>query len=241
MYNYEVASDDVTKMGLTEFIMSKLKFTFRRGVKRRKPFLWLTYFLAWGDFHARSRFAGSTIPEGKWGTTRSLQSGQHILKISKFPFCKEDKELKKLITIERRPIWMVTPYNFVHRHKIYSTIRFFPAASRGHFSACSEGSGTLLAGNSILYCCVSCKKWRIQGRRPGAPPPLPHPPLFLDRTEAQRAERNFFLHQPLLSQGLDDRPSPPALSEGLDPPRHSAPGHENIQLFINIIYLFIFP
>ena len=29
-------------------------------------------FLAWGDFHARSRFAGSTFPEEKWGTTRSL-------------------------------------------------------------------------------------------------------------------------------------------------------------------------
>ena len=24
-------------------------------------------FLAWGDFHARSRFACSTIPEEKWG------------------------------------------------------------------------------------------------------------------------------------------------------------------------------
>ena len=30
-------------------------------------------FLEWGDFHARSRFARSTIPEGKWGTTRSLE------------------------------------------------------------------------------------------------------------------------------------------------------------------------
>ena len=29
-------------------------------------------FLAWGDFHARSRFARSTIPEEKWRTTRSL-------------------------------------------------------------------------------------------------------------------------------------------------------------------------
>ena len=29
-------------------------------------------FLAWGDFHARSRFARSTIPEGKRWTTRSL-------------------------------------------------------------------------------------------------------------------------------------------------------------------------
>ena len=29
-------------------------------------------FLAWGDFHACSSFARSTIPEEKWGTTRSL-------------------------------------------------------------------------------------------------------------------------------------------------------------------------
>ena len=29
-------------------------------------------FLAWGDFHVRSRFARSTIPEEKWGTTSSL-------------------------------------------------------------------------------------------------------------------------------------------------------------------------
>ena len=28
--------------------------------------------LAWGDFHARSRFAPSTIPEEKWRTARSL-------------------------------------------------------------------------------------------------------------------------------------------------------------------------
>ena len=29
-------------------------------------------FLVWGDFHACSRFARPTIPEEKWGTTRSL-------------------------------------------------------------------------------------------------------------------------------------------------------------------------
>ena len=28
--------------------------------------------VAFSDFHARSRFARSTIPEEKWGTTRSL-------------------------------------------------------------------------------------------------------------------------------------------------------------------------
>ena len=32
-----------------------------------------TPFLAWGDFHARSRFAHFTIPEDKWGTTRNLR------------------------------------------------------------------------------------------------------------------------------------------------------------------------
>ena len=29
-------------------------------------------FLAWGDFHALSRFARSTISEEKWGTSSSL-------------------------------------------------------------------------------------------------------------------------------------------------------------------------
>ena len=31
------------------------------------------HFLTWGDFHAHSRFARSTILEEKWGTTRSLR------------------------------------------------------------------------------------------------------------------------------------------------------------------------
>ena len=35
-------------------------------------------FLAWGDFHARSRFARSTIPEEKWGTTRSLEQPDQL-------------------------------------------------------------------------------------------------------------------------------------------------------------------
>ena len=34
---------------------------------------------AWGDFHARSRFARSTIPEEKWGTTRSLGMSKTIV------------------------------------------------------------------------------------------------------------------------------------------------------------------
>ena len=39
--------------------------------------------LAWGDFHARSRFARSTIPEENWGTTSSLyQNAPTILLLS---------------------------------------------------------------------------------------------------------------------------------------------------------------
>ena len=39
---------------------------------REKATRGMSPFLAWVDFHARSRFARSAIPEGKWGTTRSL-------------------------------------------------------------------------------------------------------------------------------------------------------------------------
>ena len=52
------------------------------------------------------------------------------------------------------------------------------------------------------------------GTRGGA-----RPLLFLGQNEARRAEKSFYGGQaPRLSQGLDDRPHPPPLSEGLDPP-----------------------
>ena len=35
-------------------------------------------FLTWGDFHARLRFARSTIPEETWGTSRSLTKPGHF-------------------------------------------------------------------------------------------------------------------------------------------------------------------
>ena len=53
------------------------------------------------------------------------------------------------------------------------------------------------------------------GSRGGAGPGPARLPLFLDQTEARKAEKKF-LETPLpLSQGLDDRLT---LSEGLHPP-----------------------
>ena len=49
---------------------------------REKATRGVSPFLAWGELHARSRFTRSTIPEEKWGTTRSLslQYWEHLLK-----------------------------------------------------------------------------------------------------------------------------------------------------------------
>ena len=62
---------------------------------------------------------------------------------------------------------------------------------------------------------VGCFQWRIQEKGPGAPTPLP---LFLDQTEAQRAEIFFCFRPPpplpILGSGW---PGPP-LSEGQDLP-----------------------
>ena len=40
---------------------------------REKATRSMSPFLAWGDFHVSLRFACSTIPEEKWGTTHSLE------------------------------------------------------------------------------------------------------------------------------------------------------------------------
>ena len=62
----------------------------------------------------------------------------------------------------------------------------------------------------------------IAGSR-GGPRGGAGPPLFLDQNEARRTEKKFFEACPHpLSQGLDDRPTPPTppppLCEGLDLP-----------------------
>ena len=63
----------------------------------------------------------------------------------------------------------------------------------------------------LMWCTVHnwTSEWWIQGRGPGGLDPL----LFLDQTEAQRAEKTFFGDPPPLSKVLDDCPP---LSQGLD-------------------------
>ena len=85
-------------------------------------------------------------------------------------------------------------------------------------------------------------QWRIQGRALEGPVPR----LFLDQTEARMAENIFFETTPLLSQGVEDRPTPPPppLSEGLDPPlRHLTffcPGEGNItDLHISLTHVIV--
>ena len=57
--------------GVAERAKRKRAWKSRHARKARRR---VSPFLAWGDFHARSRFARFTIPEDKWGTTRSLQT-----------------------------------------------------------------------------------------------------------------------------------------------------------------------
>ena len=64
----------------------------------------------------------------------------------------------------------------------------------------------------LMWCTVHnwTSEWWIQGRGSGGLDPL----LFLDQTEAQRAEKIFFGDPPPLLKVLDD--CPPPLSQGLD-------------------------
>ena len=57
-------------------------------------------------------------------------------------------------------------------------------------------------------------RWQRAVADPGEGPAAPHP-LFLDQTEAQRAEKNLF---------SDRAPTPTPLSQGLDD-RHPTPPH----------------
>ena len=58
-------------------------------------------FLAWGDFHARSRFARSTIPEEKWGllVVPSLQLFEKWIALSSGTARNQDKKVSRKTNI----------------------------------------------------------------------------------------------------------------------------------------------
>ena len=56
-------------------------------------------FFAWVDFQARSRFARSTIPDEKWGTTRSLSELYASMRSADCQDYKMTVRLKFLIVI----------------------------------------------------------------------------------------------------------------------------------------------
>ena len=78
-----------------------------------------------------------------------------------------------------------------------------PELHRSAFRLCAH-----LRPTEVVFfpCGLSCQPVADPGGGPGG---AWHPPLFLDHTEARRAEKNFF----------DTRPPPLSSgSEGLDPP-----------------------
>ena len=69
---HQKSSTTTSLQTLTPPSLSKIEQRYARSPKVFYPPDGVSSFLAWGDFHACSRFARSTIPEEKWGTTRSL-------------------------------------------------------------------------------------------------------------------------------------------------------------------------
>ena len=73
--------------------------------------------------------------------------------------------------------------------------------------------------HAIVTICVMlsfCLRANFLPEISGEPGEGPGSPLFLDQTEARRAEKSFLRPPPPLSQGLYDR-APLPLSEDLDP------------------------
>ena len=69
---HQKSSTTTSLQTLTPPSLSKIEQKYARSPKVFYPPDGVSPFFVWGDFHVRSRFARSTIPEEKWGTTRSL-------------------------------------------------------------------------------------------------------------------------------------------------------------------------
>ena len=65
--HYQQGTDPLFHNGSAAMFISRKKLSNRVIEPRWKFCLCVSPFLAWGNFHARSHFARSTIPEEKWG------------------------------------------------------------------------------------------------------------------------------------------------------------------------------
>ena len=78
----------------------------------------------WGDFHARSRFARSTIPEERWGTTRSLYwmgKGGLFLIVALFVGPQYSKQNQSMANNEKTFMWLITMMNLALRWSYFCT------------------------------------------------------------------------------------------------------------------------
>ena len=69
------------RLGVVPHFSSGIVERAKRGRAWTSPHARKMTFLAWVDFHARSRFGRSTIPDEKWGTTRSLKQANVVMKL----------------------------------------------------------------------------------------------------------------------------------------------------------------
>ena len=69
---HQKSSTTTSLQTLTPPSLSKIEQRYARSPKAFYPPDGVSPFLGWGDFHACSCFARSTIPEEKWGTTCRL-------------------------------------------------------------------------------------------------------------------------------------------------------------------------
>ena len=65
-----------------KFLLRDSRASARENHPTREKVTRVSPFLAWGDFHARSRFARSSIAEQKWGTTRGLRAAKTLYTLS---------------------------------------------------------------------------------------------------------------------------------------------------------------
>ena len=89
-----------------------------------------------------------------------------------------------------KELYFAWPYKFIQYCKSYFKNQNYIIEQLRYFG--NNLSRTSKQAEIHFVNCMLIKQWRIQGRGPGGLRPAPPPPLFLDQTEARRAEIIFF-------------------------------------------------